>query len=149
MNTQTATIMKTAQDLIDHVVSECDPVDMDARFRDSLDYDGPVTVCGLEFDPSRILHALDETAYDTYFNDYVDGEEVTEINGDYYEDRDVEKAREEFLDGMRDELADLESELETVREDEPEVMDVDESNRLTDEIAAMESRIAELERYTF
>jgi hypothetical protein len=151
MNTNTTATMKTVADLIAHVVSECSPVDIEARFVESLDYDGPVTVAGIEFYPSRILKEMDPIAFNVYMGDYADGEDVVEIGDSYYDSDAVEAAREEFLDEMRSELSDMESELSDLhdKDDLDEEADIDRRDELTLEIPAMESRIAELEHYTF
>ena len=43
------------------------------RFDEMLDESGPVVIAGLEFSPSAILKEMDPIAYDTGFNDYMDG----------------------------------------------------------------------------
>jgi hypothetical protein len=153
MNTNTTSnAMKTTADLVAFVVSECTPIDREARFDGMLDDCYSFDSIGGPFanmSPSSVLKECDPTAYRCGVNDYADGEGWIEIEGSDYDSDDVEKAREEFMDEMRSELADLESELEELEKDEPEVKDVDEVNRLTGEITAMESRITEMERYTF
>lgn len=152
MNTNTATAMKTVADLIAHVVSECTPIDREERFDQMIDECYSFNSVGGPFvciSPSEALKKCDPVAYRCGVNDYADGEGWIEIECEYYESDDVEKAREEFLDGMRDELADLESQLEELEQDEPEVKDVEKVNDLDSLKDAMESRIAELERYTF
>lgn len=152
MNTQTATTMKTVADLTAFVVSECTAIDREARFDSMLDecYDfsdvgGPFS----HMSPSRVLKECDPTAYRCGVNDWADGEGWIEIEGSDYDSDEVEKAREEFLDEMRSELADLESTLADDQQAGADERDTEEEQRQQDEIEAMESRIAELESYTF
>jgi len=42
-------------------------------YEQMLDESGPVIVGGIEFSPSAILKEMDPIAYDTGFNDYMDG----------------------------------------------------------------------------
>lgn len=37
---------------------------------------GTVNVAGLEYETDQVLQAIDETAYRTYFNDWLDGEDI-------------------------------------------------------------------------
>jgi hypothetical protein len=56
------------------------------RFDDMLDESGPVVIAGLEFSPSAILKEMDEIAYRTYFNDYMDSMDID--TDDLLEDED-------------------------------------------------------------
>jgi hypothetical protein len=157
MNTNTATAMKTVADLIAHVVSECTPVDREERFNQMLDECYSFDSVGGPFSsmsPSEVLKECDPVAYRCGVNDWADGEDWIEIEGESYESYDVEKAREEFLDEMRSELADLEADLEALNEDDEieigaKVGTAEEIADREAQIAALEARIAELERYTF
>ena len=44
-------------------------------YDESLDSEGTVTVCGMEFYPSRILEELDPVAYRCGYNDWVDSDQ--------------------------------------------------------------------------
>jgi len=48
--------------------------DWEERYDEMLDGEGDVEVAGLRFSPSDILKNLDETAYNTGYNDWIDGE---------------------------------------------------------------------------
>lgn len=72
--------------------------DYDA-YDEALDSEGPVTVCGIGFYPSRILKELDPVAYRCGYNDWVDSdqcdlEEAIE-NEDYSEIEWIEEPEEE------------------------------------------------------
>ena len=56
------------------------------RFDDMLDESGPVVIAGLEFSPSAILKEMDQIAYDTGFNDYMDSMDID--TDDLLEDED-------------------------------------------------------------
>jgi hypothetical protein len=120
-----------------HVIAECSAVDMEQRFRDSLDSCYPVvTVGGLEFAPSRVMEQLDPVAFRCGVADSSDHENVYEIGNDYYDERDVEEARETFLDTLRAELEDAETALEEEENLEGETFKI---TRLKAEIEACEN----------
>jgi hypothetical protein len=60
------------------------------RYNEMLDSEGPVTAGGVEFSPSRILKKMDPIAYDTGFNDWLDGEQLT-VDPDEDEDEDEDE----------------------------------------------------------
>lgn len=45
----------------------------EASFDELLDSDGPVTICGIQFDRSRILKTVNSNDYRSLLFDYVDG----------------------------------------------------------------------------
>jgi hypothetical protein len=100
--------------MLSHVESECTKIDVEKSFAESLDSEGEVNVMGLTFYPSRIWQEMDPTAFRCGVSDHAESmsDQWAEINGDYYECDEAESAKEEFLDGLRDELSHLESELE-------------------------------------
>lgn len=151
MNTNT-TAMKTVQDLIAHVVAECSTIDREARFDQMLDECYSFAEVGGPFasmSPSEVLKECDPVAYRCGVNDLEDSEGWIEINGDYYDSDEVEKAREEFLDEMRSELSDMEIEQCDHESEDAEERDTDRLSSLMTDIPALESRIEELEHYTF
>jgi len=74
------------------VLSQSDASEM---YDEILDQDGPVTVAGIQFDPSRILREMDPIAYDVGFSDFVSS---LEEDGVY-----VEGLTEDEDDGQPDE----------------------------------------------
>jgi chromosome segregation ATPase len=88
---------------------EINPRDVEDQYCEMLDSDGAVTVCGLEFDPSRILRELDSIAYHCGLNDYVNGLDVSET--------DEYKELQDEIDDLEDELSDLECEQEDLKEE--------------------------------
>jgi len=89
---------------------ELDNDDYEESYKEAIDSDGPVTVAGITFDPSRILQEMDPIAYGCGLNDYVDGI-------DQEEDPKFQELVGE-LETLQDELADLEGELEDLEEEE-------------------------------
>jgi hypothetical protein len=91
------------EDIEDRIDSfELDPDDYRDEFDAFLDIDGKIVVCGLAFDPSRILKELEPIAYDQALLAYALG----------FEDN---KAYKELLDEkeeVEDAIADFEEEEE-------------------------------------
>lgn len=85
---------------------EVDVDEYEESYCDCMDSEGPVTVCGLTFDPSKIIRELDPIAYRCGLVDYVDSIDKTEDAG-YIE-------LTEELETLEDELSDLESELDDI-----------------------------------
>jgi hypothetical protein len=64
-----------------------------------LDEAGPVVIGGIEFSPSAILREMDQIAYDTGFNDYMDSIEID--TDDLDEDSDYDESMDrDFDSGM-------------------------------------------------
>ena len=61
-------------------------------YEEMLDCEGPVSVCGMKFDASRILKKLDPIAYRCGMNDFVDGLDKSDF-GEY---RELEEKLEEL-----------------------------------------------------
>lgn len=83
---------------------EIDPYEHEEDYKENLDSEGEVNVCGLTFLPSQIIEELDPTAYRCGLIDYIDSLEVS--------DDPKYKELEEELESLEDELSDLENELE-------------------------------------
>ena len=82
-----------------------------------LNADGPVTVAGIEFNPSYILEELDPTAYSEQFNNWVDGISLENIE----EYNDLVERLEELEDSLADresDLVDYYDELETLEDED-------------------------------
>jgi hypothetical protein len=131
--------------MLAHIASECTKVDVEAAFDDALDCEGEVNVAGLTFMPSRIWREMDPTAHRCGCNDYADGQDWTEIEGDTYQDDDIEKVKDEFLDTLREELSELETELSAASDPD----DLAETRRMESAIADKKSDIEACENYAF
>ena len=78
------------------IISELYSVDVDEAFNDSIDETySSVDICGIEFEPSRILKECDEIAYNCYMCDWLDAEEFVEVNDSYYNKDEVEELLED------------------------------------------------------
>ena len=97
--------------------------DLHKRYDESLDQEGQLSVGCLKYWPSMILKNVDEVAYRTGFNDWLDGQGFIEIDGEQYPKDEVE----DFLDGLKDELW---SAIEEVRESGEEIDMSDEEAEL-------------------
>lgn len=89
---------------------ELDNDDYEEQYKEAIDSEGPVTVAGITFDPSRILQEMDPIAYRCGLADYVDSCEKDD-------DPKYQELAEE-LETLEDDLADLESKLEDIEEEE-------------------------------
>ena len=87
-----------------------DPYEHEEDYKENLDSEGEVNVCGLTFLPSQIIEELDPTAYRCGLIDYADRLEASS-------DPKYQKLEEE-LETLEDELADLEADLEYLEEEE-------------------------------
>lgn len=102
----------TLKDLAAAIALECVAIDRESRFDDMLDdcYSfekvGGIFAC---MSPSRVLKECDPTAYRCGVNDYADGENWTEIDGEYYDTDEAEKVKADFI-------SELETEAETLEE---------------------------------
>ncbi len=92
--------MSYTKSQIEAIESSLSPIDTDSLYDSMLDEQGPVNIAGLEYDVSNALKSIDEIAYRTGKNDYLDGligDSITEeINGEYYDLNDVENLIEEL-----------------------------------------------------
>ncbi len=131
--------------MLEHITNECKAVDVESAFDEMLDCEGEVNVAGLTFMPSRIWREMDPTAHRCGCNDYADGQEWTEVNGETYQDDDIEKAKEEFLDELREELSELETELSTATDPD----DIQDEARINREIQNKTDEIEACEQYSF
>lgn len=125
--------------LIEHVVSECSAIDIEKRYNDTLNEIYSFESVGGPFEhmqPSDVLKEMDPTAYRCGMADWSDGESYTEIGSDYYDQDEVEKARDSFLDELDSQISDLESEIEDAESEE-------DAN--VSEIASQKRQLAELQ----
>ena len=83
---------------------EIDESEFEEQYIGMLDSEGPVSVCGMNFDPSRILRELDPIAYNCGLSDYANCIELNEI--EEYQDLNFD------LEELETELSDLQDELD-------------------------------------
>lgn len=134
--------------LTERVQSECSIIDMEQRFRDSLDSCYPVvTVGGLEFAPSRVMEGLDLVAFRCGVADSSDHENVVEIEGEYYDCDKVDEARDEFAADLQTELRGEQEELDSLELNEG--VDPDDVAFVRAAVALTEAKIELAESHSF
>lgn len=116
MNDQQSAVTR----MLEHITSELTAIDREQRFRDMLDECYSFDAVGGPFacmSPSKVLEEMDPTAFRCGVNDYMDGENTVEIDGEDYDRREAEKAKEEFIDDLNDEITDAENDFDEDDED--------------------------------
>lgn len=142
--------MNTTENIITRletlISEECTKIDREAAFAASLDESGPVNVCGLQFNPSQIWKELDPTAFRCGVNDFADGEDWSEVDGETYATSDCEEQKDNLVSELEDDLQALEENLEDLQngeEDESQMQD------LKAEIATLTAQLAQLNKHGF
>lgn len=141
------------QELHDKIADDCTPVDADKAYADCLDECYSFKDVGGIFaymQPSKVLQEMDPTAYRCGFNDWLDGENFYEVDGEYYYGTDLERVRDELIDELESELSDLQEELD---EEEPETDGWSEAyhrqqDKMT-EVNTLEELLQKLRKHTF
>lgn len=151
------------QTLTDKIKDECKIVDREAAFDAMLDECYSFAAVGGPFmymQPSAVLREQDPIAYRCGVNDFADGEPWVEIDGETYDQAEVEAVIEEFKDGLESELSDLESELEELTDNLGDMeadelyslAECDEQKRLvnlkTQEVTDKQAEIAAVESHS-
>jgi hypothetical protein len=142
--------MKTIKDMLDYIESECKKIDVEESFDRMLDECYSFDSVGGPFahmSPSRVLREMDPIAHRVGVSEHSDSEDWYEINGDYYERRDVIHTQGYFIDDLESDLADLQGDLDD-EEDADEPSDA-EINRLKGAISELEALIKECRDYSF
>ena len=91
---------------------EIDEDEHEEAYIESLNCEGAVSVCGIEFDPSRILKELDPIAYRCGLSDFCQCFNI--------EDTAEYKELSDTIEQLEDELTDLEAELVELEKEEDE-----------------------------
>jgi hypothetical protein len=117
----------TIEKLEAYVSDNCEPIDLDAYFREMIDECYSFDSIGGPFKgmlASTVLEKVDPIAFRTGLNDFRDSEGTVEIGDAEFDGRDVETAREKFIDALESELLEseqfseadrLRSEIETAK----------------------------------
>lgn len=130
------------------ISDELTAIDLESRYDDMLDEIYPdCEIAGMSFCTSRALKELDPTAYRCGMSDWESSEGFIEIGGDYYEQSECEKIRDELVSELESEIEDLESDIETEREEEEPNNSAIAENEA--EIAALTKEIKEWNNYSF
>ncbi len=130
------------------ISDELTAIDLESRYDSMLDECYPEIKIGyLTFSPSRVLAELDPIAYRCGMSDWESSEGFIEIGGDYYEQSECEKIRDELVSELESEVADLELVIEEEREqEEPSDSTIDATEA---DIAALTREIKEWNNYSF
>ena len=134
---------------------ELTAIDTEEAFEQSLDEEGPVEVCGIDFDRSTILKELDPTAYRTGMNDMFGSSDYVEFEGEYYNSSDFEDKKSDYesqiddeIDTIDQEINEREEEMSNIEEADPDGEDEGNTARyeeLETEIANLKESKEELE----
>lgn len=127
-------------DMIAHVKRECSIIDREERFRQMFDECYSFDAVGGPFShmvPSRVLEEMDPTAFRCGVNDYMDGEDTYEIDGETYEMWEVDEAKQEFIEELEAEIEAMESEIE------------DDEDPDTSELEELRAALTACENYSF
>lgn len=142
---------ETIKKLIEHVTNEVNPMDRERVFDDMLDECYSFDKVGGPFEhmsPSRVLKEVDPVAYRCGVNDYFGTDDnYYEIDGDYYPIREVDNAKDEFLDELTTKESELEEEIEELDEDDDGSLV--ELRQKTSELADVRAKIEEVRKYVF
>lgn len=95
---------------------------------------------------SKVLSECDPVAYRCGFNDWLDGEELVEINGEYYHQREAECIKDDLIDELKDELDDLQDQLDNMDEDD---IDAGVNEVVEQQQFELEELIVKLRKHSF
>lgn len=152
---------RAAEDLLLAAVKEDgQPRDMDANYRETLDEIYSFKSVGGPFQfmqPSRVLELEDPTAFRCGFNDWLDSEEVTEIENEYFDSKELEDIREQVADALDSEITNLEEEAEDLKaglpDPEPDGSDphgfIADLKAVLDKITEKQAILAAVKAYAF
>lgn len=133
--------------LLSHVTSECRAVDTDRRYDEMLD-EVHGDFMG-SYPASRVLKEVDPTAYHCGMSDWLDSESVTEVEGSYYDDRDLDEAKTAFVEEKEAERATADNELDELEGEPAEEADAEAIEDKRKEVARLDAELAELEAHSF
>lgn len=140
------------QELDNRIAADCKTVDRDKAFNDMLDECYSFDSVGGPFanmSPSRVLLECDPTAHHCGVNDYADGQEWVEVNGETYQQDDAQKIKDDLVTELEDELETAQNELQEMNEAEDEDKDEDAINEKVALVAELEANLKELEKHEF
>ena len=88
---------------IDNFELDVEDSEVIKAYEESLDCGGTVTVCGMEFEPSRILKELDPVAYRCGLSDHTSNMDLND-NEDYKALVSEKEDKESEIETLKDEL---------------------------------------------
>jgi hypothetical protein len=137
--------MKT---LIEHITSNCCAIDTESAYDDMINECYSLEKVGGPFAhmwASRVLKEVDPIAYRCGFSDFADSQREfwAEVDGDYYERREAEKAKEEFVAELQTEADKLQEEVDALRLEDNSSEEIAES-LVEDTQAELDAKLAEV-----
>lgn len=147
MTTKTETVIDRLEN---HIASECKAVDREAAFDDMLDECYSFDSVGGPFScmsPSRVLRECDPVAHRCGVNDYADGMDWTEVGNETYQNDDLDKAKESFVEDLESEISELETDIEADEADEDH--NVLELASLKRKLADLQADLKTIEEHSF
>lgn len=137
--------MKT---LIEHIKDNCREIDADLAYDDLINECYSLEKVGGPFaymSASWVLSKVDPIAYRCGFSDYTDSQREfwAEVDGDYYERREAEKAKEEFIAELQTEADKLQEEVDALRLEDNSSEEIAES-LVEDTQAELDAKLAEV-----
>lgn len=115
MKTQDEIKAEALRRITEYVRDNCRTVNSDERYDKMLDECFSFDSVGGPFAhmaPSRVLAEVDPVAYRCGKNDWMDGEDIREFDGDEWEGRDLDEAKEAVEYALDSEISDKETEAE-------------------------------------
>lgn len=126
------------------------PIDREEHFRAMLDECYNFEKVGGPFahmSPSAVLEECDPTAFRCGVNDYADGENWVEVNGDTCDQDECEKIKSAMVSDLESQISDKEEEISDENdEDEPDLAAL---RTFHSELADLQEQLAELNRHSF
>lgn len=140
------------QELHDKVKDDLTELDVDSMYDDMLDECYDLSEVGGPFShmlASKVLEECDPIAYRCGFTDWLDGEsdQYYEVDGNYYDKRELERVKDELIDELEDEITDHQEQLDDL--DPSEVENIEECDSLSGEISELEDLVQKLRKYSF
>lgn len=132
---------KVKEDLIELNVSDMYDEMLDECF-DFAEVGGPFS----HMLASRVLVQCDPIAYRCGFNDWLDGENFFEVDGEYYYGTDLERVKDELISNLEDEISNLEEQVEDMPQSD---IDVGVDLVCRDLIDGINEEIVKLRKYSF
>jgi hypothetical protein len=145
------TTVKTIEhQLLEFIAAECNAVNVDRLYDDMIDDCYSFKSVGGPFEymqASRVLSEMDPTAYRCGKNDWLDGARYIGIGDDFFEEKDVENAKEEFANELEVRESELETEIEEMESDEDH--NLQELAKLKRDLAELSADLAKVNNYAF
>jgi hypothetical protein len=137
------------QELHNRVKDDLTELDVNSMYDEMLDECYDMSEVGGPFShmlASKILSECDPIAYRCGFTDWLDGEGFYEVDGEYYHGPDLERVKDKLIDGLEDEISNLEEQVEDMPQS-----DIDAGVDLVcrDLIDIVNDDIAKLRKYSF